>query len=107
MALMAVWSAFHGSPRGCGHAAVRFGDFDRRLRMELRGAQISSDGGLLVMRSGCPIWQKQDCATPNAERTRFIGLFRQLPEAVVLPYLLGSRAEQLIATIPVDPTRET
>ena len=25
-------------------------DFDRRVRLELRGAQISSDGGLLVMR---------------------------------------------------------
>ena len=25
-------------------------DFDRRVRLEFRGAQISSDGGLLVMR---------------------------------------------------------
>lgn len=34
-------------PKGASSDRV---DFDRRVRLEFRGAQISSDGGLLVMR---------------------------------------------------------
>ncbi len=35
---------------GAGLARGDRVDFDRRVRLEFRGAQISSDGGLLVMR---------------------------------------------------------
>ena len=50
MALPATRRAFCGSPRGCGLTAADRVDFDPRVRLELRGTQISSDGGLLVMR---------------------------------------------------------
>jgi hypothetical protein len=50
MVLMAVRGAFDGSPRGCGFEAADRVEFDRRVHVEFRGAQLSSDGGLLVMR---------------------------------------------------------
>jgi len=37
-------------PEGAGLQLADRMDFDRRVRLEWRGAQISSDGGLLVMR---------------------------------------------------------
>ena len=37
-------------PQGAGSERGDRVDFDRRVRLEFRGAQISSDGGLLVMR---------------------------------------------------------
>ena len=37
-------------PLGAGSQRADRVDFDRRVRVEFRGAQISSDGGLLVMR---------------------------------------------------------
>jgi hypothetical protein len=37
-------------PEGAGLQRADRVDFDRRVRLEFRGAQISSDGGLLVMR---------------------------------------------------------
>lgn len=37
-------------PEGAGPQRADRVDFDRRVRLEFRGAQISSDGGLLVMR---------------------------------------------------------
>ena len=37
-------------PEGAGSERGDRVDFDRRVRLEFRGAQISSDGGLLVMR---------------------------------------------------------
>ena len=37
-------------PEGAGSRRADRVDFDRRVRLEFRGAQISSDGGLLVMR---------------------------------------------------------
>ena len=37
-------------PEGAGSDRGHRVDFDRRVRLEFRGAQISSDGGLLVMR---------------------------------------------------------
>src|SRR5690554_5247665 len=37
-------------PEGAGSKGADRVDFDRRIRLEFRGAQLSSDGGLLVMR---------------------------------------------------------
>ena len=37
-------------PEGAGSERGDRVDLDRRVRLEFRGAQISSDGGLLVMR---------------------------------------------------------
>jgi len=37
-------------PEGAGLQRADRVDFDRRVRVEFRGPQISSDGGLLVMR---------------------------------------------------------
>jgi hypothetical protein len=37
-------------PEGAGSQRAARVDCDRRLRLEFRGAQLSSDGGLLVMR---------------------------------------------------------
>jgi hypothetical protein len=41
-------------PEGAGSQLPGRVDFDRRVRLELRGAQISSDCGVLVMREPCP-----------------------------------------------------
>ena len=37
-------------PEGAGSQRADRVDFDRRVHVEFRGAQLSSDGGLLVMR---------------------------------------------------------
>lgn len=37
-------------PEGAGSERGDRLDFDRRVRLEFRGAQLSSDGGLLVVR---------------------------------------------------------
>ena len=37
-------------PEGAGSEGADRVDFDRRARLEFRGTQLSSDGGLLVMR---------------------------------------------------------
>ena len=37
-------------PKGAGSQRADRFNFDRRVQVEFRGAQISSDGGLLVMR---------------------------------------------------------
>ncbi len=39
-----------GHPEGAGSERGGRVDFDRRVRLEFRGTQLSSDGGLLVMR---------------------------------------------------------
>ena len=60
-------------------------DFDRRVRLEFRGAQISSDGGLLVMRelddalglSGLASEALRDNRTGKNTVHRLDGLFRQ------------------------------
>ena len=38
-------------PEGAGCERGDRVDFDRRVRLEFKGAQLSSDGGLLVMRA--------------------------------------------------------
>ena len=68
-------------------------DFDRRVRLEFRGAQISSDGGLLVMRelddalglSGLASEALRDNRTGNNTVHRLDGLFRQLIKAFARP----------------------
>ena len=43
-------------PEGAGSQRGDRVDFDRRVRVEFRGAQISSDGGLLVVREAMADW---------------------------------------------------
>jgi len=50
MVLLATKDVFHGSPCGCGLGSGDRVDFDRRVRLDFQGAQLSSDGGLLVAR---------------------------------------------------------
>ena len=62
-------------PEGAGSQRADRVDFDRRVRVEFRGTQISSDGGLLVMRElddglGLSDLAQRRCATPDAARTQ-------------------------------------
>ena len=60
-------------PEGAGSQRGDWVDFDRRVWLEFRGTQFSSDGGLLVMRSGYPISRRRRCATAVRARTQFTG----------------------------------
>ena len=40
---------FMDHPEGAGYQRADRVDFNRRVRLEFRGTQLSSDGGLLVM----------------------------------------------------------
>src|SRR3546814_3417283 len=70
---------------GAGLARGDRVDFDRRVRLEFRGAQISSDGGLLVMRelddvlglSNLASEALRDSRTGKNTLHRLDGLFRQ------------------------------
>ena len=72
-------------PEGAGSDRGHRVDFDRRVRLEFRGAQISSDGGLLVMRelddalglSGLASEALRDNRTGKNTVHRLEGLFRQ------------------------------
>ena len=85
MVLTAEKGAFYGSPRGCGLAAADRVDFDRRVRLEFNGTQLSSDGGLLIMRELDEALGLSDLASAALRDTRtgknsvhqFDGLFRQ------------------------------
>jgi hypothetical protein len=60
-------------PEGTRPQRADWVNFDRHVRVALQGAQISSDGGLLLMRDlddalGCPISRKQHFATPDVAR---------------------------------------
>ncbi len=66
-------------PEGAGSKRADRVEFDRRVHVEFRGAQLSSDGGLLVMRElddalGLSDLAAKHCATPGAARTRSTGL---------------------------------
>ena len=50
MALMAAKDVFMDHPVGAGSGRGDRVEFDPRVRLEFRGTQLSSDGGLLVMR---------------------------------------------------------
>ena len=72
-------------PEGAGETgAVRLG-FDRRVRLEFRGTQLSSDGGLLVMRELDDVLGLSDLASGALNDTRrgknivhrLDGLYRQ------------------------------
>ena len=72
-------------PEGEGYQRADRVDFDRRVRLEFRGAQISSDGGLLVMREMDDALGLSDlasaslCDNRRGKNTihRLDGLFRQ------------------------------
>ena len=72
-------------PEGAGLARADRVDFDRRVRVEFRGAQISSDGGLFVMRELDDSLGSSDLASAALRDTRrrkntvhrLDGLFRQ------------------------------
>ena len=72
-------------PEGAGSQRAYRVDFDRRVRLEFRGAQISSDGGLLVMREMDDALGLSDlasaalCDNRRGKNTihRLDGLFRQ------------------------------
>jgi len=74
-----------GHPEGASSDRGDRVDFDRRVRLEFRGAQISSDGGLLVMRelddalglSGLASEALRDNRTGKNTIHRLDGLFRQ------------------------------
>ncbi len=72
-------------PEGAGSRQADRVDFDHRVRLEFRGAQLSSDGGLLVMRELDDALGLSDlaatalCDTRRGKNTvhRLDGLFRQ------------------------------
>ena len=57
-------------PEGAGSQRADRVDFDRRVRVKIRGAQISSDGGLLVMRELDDALGLSDLATTALRDTR-------------------------------------
>ena len=85
MALTDVKGVFHGSPKGADLQQPDRVDFDRRVRLEFRGTQLSSDGGLLVMRELDNALGLSDlaatalCDTRRGKNTvhQLDGLFRQ------------------------------
>lgn len=72
-------------PKGAGSQRADRVDFDRRVRLEIRGAQISSNGGLLVMRELDDALGLSDLASASLRDNRIgrntvyclDGLFRQ------------------------------
>jgi hypothetical protein len=72
-------------PEGAGSQRADRVDFDRRVRLEFLGAQISSDGGLLVMRELDDALGLSDLASASLRDNRIgrntvhrlDGLFRQ------------------------------
>jgi hypothetical protein len=72
-------------PEGADFERGNWVDFDRRVRLEFRGTQLSSDGGLLVMRELDDVLGLSDLASGarNDNRRgkntvhRLDGLFRQ------------------------------
>jgi hypothetical protein len=72
-------------PEGAGLQQADRVDFDRRVRLEFRGTQLSSDGGLLVMRELDDALGLSDLAATGLRDTRrgkntvhrLDGLFRQ------------------------------
>ncbi|MFT5870415.1 MAG: hypothetical protein ACI8TF_002539 [Paracoccaceae bacterium] len=73
-------------PEGAGLQRADRVDFDPRVRLEFRGTQLSSDGGLLVMRELDDALRQSDLASVALRDThkvknsvhRLDGLFRQL-----------------------------
>lgn len=85
MALEAVRACFMDSPESVGSQQADRVDSDPRVRLEFRGAQLSSDSGLLLMRKLDDALGLSDLATTAMRYTlrgkntvhRLDGLFRQ------------------------------
>lgn len=61
-------------PSGAGSQRADRVDFDPRVRLEFTGAQLSSDGGLLVMREmDDAFWRQRRCAAPAEAKTPSTG----------------------------------
>ena len=86
-------------PEGAGSLRADRVNFDRRVQLEFRGSQISSDGGLLVMRelddalglSGLASVAQRDTRRGKNTVHRLDGLFRQ----AVFGRLLNRAADAL------------
>ena len=84
MMLAAEKGAFYESPRGCDQRTA-WVDFDPRVRLEFRGTQLSSGGGLLATRelddalglSSLASAALRDSRTGKNTVHRLDGLFRQ------------------------------
>ena len=61
---------FLDHPEGAGLQQTDRVDFDRRMRLEFFGAQLSSDGGLLVMRELDDALGLSDLAAQIRDRSR-------------------------------------
>ena len=73
--MLADRAVFMDHPEGAVSDRADRVDFDRRVRPEFRGAQLSSDGGLLVMRelddhSGYPLWRRRRLRPPPQKEHR-------------------------------------
>src|SRR3546814_1965573 len=80
------WARFMDHLEGAGLARGDRVDFDRRVRLEFRGAQISSDGGLLVMRELDDVLGLSNLASEALRDSR--------PGKNTLPRLDGLRSEE-------------
>ncbi len=113
MVLMALRGVFHGpphgSPGGCGFRPGDRVDFDLRMRLEFRRAQISSDGGLLMMHelddalglSGLASSARRGNRLGKNTIHRLGGLFRQSVCGRLAGYEEVNDADQLA----LDPVR--
>jgi hypothetical protein len=85
MALMDAGAGFMDHPKGASLQRADRVNFDPRVRLEFRGTQLSSDGGLLVMREMDDALRLSDlasaalCDNRRGKNTihRLDGLFRQ------------------------------
>jgi hypothetical protein len=90
-------------PEGAGSERVDRTDFDRRVLLEFRGAQISSDGGLLVMLefddalglSDLSSAALRDNGPGKNTAHRLDGLFRQSVYARLAGYEVFNDADRL------------
>ena len=100
-------------PLGAGSQRADRVDFDRRVRVEFRGAQISSDGGLLVMRELDDALGLSELASAALRDTRrgkntihrFDGLFRQSVFGRLAGYEDVNDAERLALDPVMRPGR--
>ena len=96
-------ACFMDHPEGAGLQQTDRVDFDRRVRLEFRGTQLSSDGGLLVMRELDEVLGLSDLAATALRDTRrgkntvhrLDGLFRQSVSGRLAGYEDVNDADQL------------
>lgn len=100
--------ADYGSPRGARETGGGRLGFDRRARLEFRGKQLSSDGGLLVMRELDDVLRLSELASGALNNNhrgkntvhRLDGLFRQSVYGRLAGYDDVNDADRL-ALVPV------